>query len=120
MYHSIASSYNLRFKQFTVTPLVFAEQMAYSSYVGTKDSLSSERSYLYHTLPLGIMHGLRDALFHFDMTGFSRTRAVVFGVITTLLGYIVGTASQKVALRKKVGSTSTEAIFVHGKGNLIP
>jgi glucosyl-dolichyl phosphate glucuronosyltransferase len=93
---------------------------AIASYVGTKDSLSSERTYLSHTLPLGILHGLRDAFRHSDMTGFSRIGALTFGVITTMLGYVVGRVSKKVAVRKKIDATSTELIFVHGKRNLLP
>ena len=93
---------------------------AIASYVGTKDSLSSERTYLSHTLPLGILHGLRDAFRHSDMTGFSRIGALAFGVITTMLGYVVGRVSKKVAVRKKIDATSTELIFVHGKRNLLP
>lgn len=91
-----------------------------SSYVGTKDSLSSERSYLSSTLPRGIVHGIRDTLFHFDVTGFLRVRAIVVGFAMTTLGYVVGTVSWRMVARKEAASPSTEVIFVHGKGNLTP
>lgn len=91
-----------------------------AGYVGTKDSLSSERTYLYHTLPRSIMYGIRDAIFHLDMTGFLRAGAIVVGLVTTAIGYLVGTVSQRFARHRKASTTSSEVIFVRGKGNLIP
>ena len=59
-------------------------------YVGTKDSLSSERSYLYRTLLKGISRGITDALFHCDLTGLLRAGVIIVGLALTSLGFLVG------------------------------
>lgn len=75
-----------------------------SRYVGAKDSLSSERSYTCQILPKGILHGIMDALFRLDMTGLLRAGAIVVGLVMAALGFLVGTVSQPMTLRKEVSS----------------
>jgi glucosyl-dolichyl phosphate glucuronosyltransferase len=60
-----------------------------SRYVGTKDSLESERAYTFRTLPLGVGHGLIDALFHHDLSGFAQSGAIIAGLVVTMTGYLV-------------------------------
>jgi hypothetical protein len=71
-------------------------------YVGTKDGLASERAYTLRTLPYGIVHGLTDALFHHDLTGFARAGAIVVGLAMTIAGYLVGSASLQLAKVKNI------------------
>lgn len=74
---------------------------AVSGYVGAKDGLASERSYVRRTLPQGIARGIIDALVHHDMSGFARAGAIVAGLAVTTTGYLVGRSSLQVARIKK-------------------
>ncbi|HEY0317904.1 MAG TPA: glycosyltransferase [Solirubrobacterales bacterium] len=55
--------------------------------VGSQDGLSSERSYVHRTLPLGFLHGLRDAL-RGELAGLGRAGMLGVGLATTTLGYL--------------------------------
>lgn len=59
-------------------------------YVGAKDSLASERSYILRTLPRGIALGLADTFLHRDPAGLARAGAIVVGLAITTVGYLVG------------------------------
>jgi len=72
--------------------------------VGSKDGLSSERTYTLQTLPQGVWRGLRDAVWQFDVAGLGRTLAIVMGLAITATGYLYGTLAQ----RKTPVATSTE------------
>src|SRR6266699_295151 len=61
-------------------------------HVGTKDSLASERIYTLRTLPLAVVHGLTDTLFHQDLTGLARAGAIMAGLAATTAGYLIGSA----------------------------
>jgi glucosyl-dolichyl phosphate glucuronosyltransferase len=61
-----------------------------AEYVGAKDGLSSERSYIISSLAGGILHGLRDMCFRLDVTGLQRAVAIVAGLVITVAGYLVG------------------------------
>src|SRR6266849_7023414 len=63
---------------------------AIARYVGPKDSLSSEWAYTLRVLPQGVLRGLKDALFHRDVTGLMRAGAIIAGFIMTAAGYLVG------------------------------
>jgi len=65
------------------------------------------------------MHGLRDALFHLDLTGFLRVGAIVVGFTMTTIGYLIGTVSQHFALCKEASPPGSKVIFVRGKGKLV-
>jgi len=60
-----------------------------SEFVGTEDSLSSERTYTLQTLPSGVLFGLRDTL-RGDFSGLLRSVAIVTGLGTTGIGYLAG------------------------------
>ncbi len=75
-----------------------------AKHVGTRDSLASERSYTLRTLPLGVVRGLMDSLFHRDMKGIMRAAAIVYGFIMTTSGYVVGTISDRLTLHKEANS----------------
>ncbi|HEV7434327.1 MAG TPA: glycosyltransferase, partial [Pseudorhizobium sp.] len=54
---------------------------------GGAQGLSSERHYLWKTLPSGILSGLADAL-RGNVSGFSRAAAMVVGLSQTIVGYV--------------------------------
>jgi len=70
-------------------------------YVGAKDGLASERTYIFRTLPSGVVHGVIDVSLHLDPTGFLRSGTIVAGLIVTTVGYLVGTFSQRLGSRKR-------------------
>jgi glycosyltransferase involved in cell wall biosynthesis/GT2 family glycosyltransferase len=55
--------------------------------VGSEDGLSSERSYVSRTLPLGVLRGLRDAL-RGDAGGFGRASMIFLGLAATTADYL--------------------------------
>lgn len=55
--------------------------------VGSQDGLSSERSYVRRTLPLGVLRDLGDAL-RGDLGGFGRAGMIVAGLAATSLDYL--------------------------------
>lgn len=61
-------------------------------YVGTKDGLASERVYTLYTLPLGTIHGLKDAFYKRELAGFARVLAILTGLAATATGYVSGIA----------------------------
>jgi glycosyltransferase involved in cell wall biosynthesis/GT2 family glycosyltransferase len=58
-----------------------------SGMVGTQDGLSSERSYVRRTLPLGVLRDL-GAVFKGDPSGFSRAAMIVVGLAATSVDYL--------------------------------
>lgn len=62
-----------------------------SSTVGVGDSLSDETRYVTHQLPRAAARGLLEA-WRGDLTGLSRTAAIVAGLTATVSGYVRGTA----------------------------
>jgi GT2 family glycosyltransferase len=64
-----------------------------SRLVGANDGLSAERDYVFKVLPVGVLRGVGDALFHSDMSGLGRAGAIVAGVLITAAGYAVGRCS---------------------------
>jgi glycosyltransferase involved in cell wall biosynthesis len=63
--------------------------------VGSKDSLASERSYMLTLLPRGILQGILDTLFHFDLSGLQRACAILLGLLFTMAGYLIGRLMHK-------------------------
>lgn len=64
-------------------------------YVGSKDSLSSERAYTLRTLPRGIRDNFLAALSHADATKLERAGAIVLGLAITTAGFCVGSLFSK-------------------------
>jgi len=83
-----------------------------SRYVGAKDSLSSERSYVYRILPKGILRGIMEALFRRDLTGLLRAGAIIAGLMFTMTGYLADIIAQRVALHEEA-STIANPSLVH-------
>ncbi len=68
----------------------FAEgrsKAALAQLVGTQSGLSSERSYVRRTLPLGVLRGFGDAL-RGDFAGLKRAAMILTGLATTTAGYV--------------------------------
>jgi GT2 family glycosyltransferase len=71
----------------------FAEGISKSqvaNFVGTKDGLSNERSYVQQTLPLGILRSFTDLITRRDLGGIGRAVAIVTGLVATTAGYVKG------------------------------
>jgi len=58
--------------------------------VGVDQGLASERTYTMRTLPVGVAHGVADALFRSDPWGLARAVAIVAGLLTTASGFGIG------------------------------
>ncbi len=75
-----------------------------AQYMGTKDSLASERDYAFRTLPGRVLCGVMAAFFRFDLTSFLRAGAIVAGLMITTVGYLVGIISQCFAPHKEAST----------------
>ncbi len=64
-----------------------------ASFVGSREGLDTERSYVLHTLPRGVLRGMGEAFFHRRPAGLGRATAIVAGLAWTVGGYIKGKAS---------------------------
>lgn len=63
---------------------------AVATSVGRDAALSTERSYLRSTLPVGVWRGLRDAVRERRPDGAARAGAIVLGLAATTLGFLRG------------------------------
>ncbi len=61
-----------------------------TQFVGAKDGLASERDYTLRMLPSGVARGVWDGLVHFDVSGFMKAGAIIFGLFLTTSGYVSG------------------------------
>lgn len=66
-----------------------------SNLVGGSDGLSSERKYTFHTLPAGVLAGLKSAATGQDMAGVGRSAAIVTGLSATVSGFAVSQARSR-------------------------
>lgn len=80
-----------------------------SQYVGVKDSLATERTYTFRTLPQSIIRGLMDTLLRHNLRGFARAGAIIAGLAVTTAGYLVGNIFLRVSESKE--NVVTGAIF---------
>jgi GT2 family glycosyltransferase len=77
-----------------------------SRLVGSAAGLSAERSYTTEVLPLGVLRGIRDTLFRFDISGLGRSFAIIAGLAVTASGYLIGllqTTSKQAKQKAVVG-----------------
>ena len=61
-----------------------------TGFVGSRDGLSSERSYTLRVLPMGIARNIGRAVGGGDRSGFARAAAILAGLACTTGGYLVG------------------------------
>ena len=59
-------------------------------WVGSQAGLASERTYTFHTLPRGFLHGWKDVIFHRQIAGLGRAFAILSGLLVTTAGYLRG------------------------------
>jgi glucosyl-dolichyl phosphate glucuronosyltransferase len=81
----------------------FAEGLskaAVTRYVGARDGLAAERTYIVRTLLRGIARGVLDGVLHLDLTGFARAAAIAAGLAITVAGYSTGVIAQRFASSK--------------------
>jgi GT2 family glycosyltransferase len=64
-----------------------------ASLVGAGDGLDTERSYVLHTLPRGVLHGLRNTFLRQQPAEYKRSAAIIIGLAWTISGYVSGKAS---------------------------
>jgi glucosyl-dolichyl phosphate glucuronosyltransferase len=110
IHHRIPSS---RAKWHYFRSRCFAEGLskaAVTRYVGAKDGLATERTYIVRTLLRGIARGVMDGIFHLDITGFARSGAIAAGLIITANGYLAGVMAQRFASHKGVKASDAGEI----------
>jgi glycosyltransferase involved in cell wall biosynthesis len=66
-----------------------------SNLVGGNDGLSSERQYTFHTLPAGVLAGLKSAATGQGAAGVGRSAAIVTGLTATVSGFAVSQARSR-------------------------
>lgn len=79
-------------------------------YVGAKDGLATERTYIVRTLLCGVVRGVRDGILRFDVMGFARSVAIVAGLTITVMGYSTGTVKQRFAALRGVNAGISEDV----------
>jgi glycosyltransferase involved in cell wall biosynthesis/GT2 family glycosyltransferase len=77
--------------------------------VGSQDGLSSERSYVRRTLPLGFLRDLGDAL-RGELAGLSRAAMILVGLAATTLDYL--RVRSGIAAPDETGQTATGTLRV--------
>lgn len=80
-------------------------------HVGAKDSLSSERDYTLKTLPSGVVRGIADCVVRHDPTGLQRAGAIIVGLATTTIGYLMGTLSRPVYVEDEVSKLTVKQVM---------
>jgi len=89
----------------------FAEGLskaAVAKYVGAKDGLATERTYIVRTLLRGIIRGVRDGILHFDIANFAQAAAIAAGLIITVAGYSRGIIAQRFVSHKGIKAGNQE------------
>jgi GT2 family glycosyltransferase len=87
-----------------------------STMVGLNDGLSSERSHVLRTLPVGVARGVWDTLSGRDRSGFVRSIWILAGLTLAVSGYVVGlmrrdvisVGDQDLPLRRSVAIAHSE------------
>ncbi len=76
----------------------FAEGLSKATvaqFVGSKDGLATERTYIIRTLLGGMVRGVMDGILHLDVTGFAQAGAIAAGLTITVAGYSTGVMAQR-------------------------
>ncbi len=67
--------------------------------VGAQDGLAGARSYTFKALPLAMVRGLTDAMFHHDSMGVARSAVVLVGFTITTTGYLRALLGRRLSKR---------------------
>jgi glycosyltransferase involved in cell wall biosynthesis len=84
----------------------------------SQTGLSSERSYTFKVLPLGVARGLTDALLHRKLAGLGQAGAILFGLAMTVAGYLVGCIMQPPAAER--GRNDLTSVLHHSLAEIPP
>lgn len=91
----------------------FAEGLSKATvtrYVGSKDGLATERTYIVKTLLGGIVRGGMDGILHLDLTGFARAGAIAAGLTITFAGYLTGVIARRFTSYREINVHATERL----------
>ncbi|GHO81115.1 glycosyl transferase family 2 [Ktedonobacter sp. SOSP1-85] len=80
-------------------------------YVGTKDALSSENTYTFHTLPRGVTRNIKSVFTQHNPGGLLKAIAIITGLGVTAGGYIIG----RLFSRKNEQEQSKQILAVHDR-----
>ena len=69
---------------------------------GIRAGLSSERTYTFKILLLGVMRSLTDTLFHRDPAGLARAATIIVGLAATTAGFLAGSLLVRAAAKDVV------------------
>ena len=78
-----------------------------AQYVGSKDGLATERTYIVRTLLRGIVRGVMESISHLDGMGFARAGAIAAGLTFTVAGYSTGILARHVTSHKEIKGHTT-------------
>ncbi len=62
----------------------------YARQAGARNTLSTERTYVYQTLPRGVLRGIGEGFTRFDGSGLLRAGAIIAGLSLTTAGFLSG------------------------------
>ena len=79
---------------------------------GIRAGLSSERTYTFKILLLGVMRSLTDTLFHRDPAGLARAATIIVGLAATTAGFLAGSPLVRAAAKDVVTGKKDH----HGSG----
>jgi glucosyl-dolichyl phosphate glucuronosyltransferase len=91
----------------------FAEGLSKATvakYVGAKDGLATERTYIVQTLLRGIIRGVRDGILHLDIASFAQAAAIAAGLTITIAGYSRGIIANRFVSHKGMKAGNQENV----------
>ncbi|MBV8694276.1 MAG: glycosyltransferase family 2 protein [Chloroflexi bacterium] len=83
----------------------FAEGLSKATvtqFVGSKDALLTERTYIIRTLLGGMVRGVMNGILHLDGTGFAQAGAIAAGLTITIAGYATGIIARRFTRPKEM------------------
>lgn len=83
----------------------FAEGLSKATvaqFVGSKDGLATERTYVIRTLLGGIVRGVMGGILHLDAMGFAQVGAIAAGLTITVAGYSTGIIARRFTQPKQM------------------
>ena len=87
----------------------------YARNAGARDNLSTERAYVYQTLPRGVMCGIGEVLYRFDWTGLLRAGAIVAGLSLTTAGFLSASMTHLFRIERDIAGANPAASTLRQK-----
>jgi GT2 family glycosyltransferase len=91
----------------------FAEGLSKATvaqFVGSKDGLATERTYIVRTLLGGMVRGVMNGIWHLDGTSFAQAGAIAAGLTITVAGYATGIVARRFARLKQTNGHVPERL----------